>query len=122
MIGINGYIYIGIEGAGGGFGRGGGERERERFSVIARMYTICMFATFVVIRSEKPPTQTDRGGKWEQQQKEITYHFNHFHFGFDTQMIQKRFQIFFHLDRVVFDLGDGEYAELAIFPGAVLLQ
>lgn len=50
------------------------------------------------------------------------HHFNHFNFGLNSQMIQERFQIFFHLYGIVLHLGDSEDAQFAISPCTMLFQ
>lgn len=52
----------------------------------------------------------------------ITYHFNNFNLSLKSQLVQEHLQVFLHLNGVVFHLGDGEDAHLAVLPGAVLLQ
>ena len=57
----------------------------------------------------------------EKKEKE-TNHFDDFDFGVDTKIVERSLEIFFHLNRVVLELSDGEEAHLAVAPRAVLPQ
>lgn len=50
------------------------------------------------------------------------YHFYNFNFRLNAQMIQEHFQVFFHLNRIVFHLSNSEDAHFTVFPCAVLFQ
>lgn len=55
-------------------------------------------------------------------EKKNTHHFNDFNFGFDAQMIEEHFEVFLHLNGIVFHLGHGEDAHFTIFPRTMLFQ
>lgn len=52
----------------------------------------------------------------------MTYHFNDFHFGSNTQMVEERFQVLLHLNGIVFHLSNGKDSQFAVLPGAMLFQ
>ena len=60
--------------------------------------------------------------QFRKKQSEEMYHFHNFYFGVNAQIVERNFEILFHLNGIILELSDSKETHLAMSPSAVLAQ